>query len=269
MSSSSSSPIITQNSLKRKLKAGECATGCMLAEIRQPSIMQMLHNGGMEFVIIDNEHGPFNIETIADLARTAKYIGITPIVRVPDSTYVCISQSLDSGAQGLMFPRIISAQQVKEIVSITRYPPHGQRGNAQGRGYTNFKSGNVVQTMKATDEENFIIIQIETKESIENLDAILTVPGVDAALVGPNDLSISLGVPGELSSKVLNDAIEKVITHCNKHGVVPALHCNDLEFAKSWATKGMRLISYDSEIGYVQKSASQATSQIKQAFPKK
>jgi len=251
--------IISDNAVKKALLAGNRQIGCMLIEVRQASILIPLANAGLNFVIIDNEHGPFSIETIADVSRAAKYYGITPFVRVPDNTYTEISKALDAGAQGIMIPRITNKQQVEDVVQIMKYPPVGIRGNAQNRGYTNFRVGDVNDVMAKVNKETSLIVQIETKDAINNLDSILSVKGVDIALIGPNDLSISLGVGGQKNSPILIGAIEKTIEACKRNNVVPAIHVNDLDSAISWAKKGMQFISYGSEMDYISKTAKDMT----------
>ena len=258
--------VITPNLMKQALQKGQSVVGTMVCELRQPAVMQLLKNAGFDFVIIDNEHGPFNIETIADLSRTAKQIGLTPMVRVPDLFYPFIAQSLDSGAQGVMVPRIFNAGQVREAVQMIKYPPVGRRGSALARGFTNFKSGAVAEVMAQANEENVLIIQIETAESIENIEEITAVPGADIALVGPNDLSIALGIPGQLDSPKLHAAIEKVIETCQKNNVYPALHINSIEWGTHWAGKGMRLLSLFSEAGLLTRGGLEVTTAIGKAF---
>lgn len=262
-----SESIITPNNIKHALRDGKSVVGTMVVEFRQPAVMQLLANAGFDFVIIDNEHGPFNIETIADLSRAARHLGLTPIVRVPDSAYPYIAQSLDAGAQGLMIPRIFNARQVRDIVQTMKYPPQGIRGNALSRGYTDFKSGPVAEAMARVNEETMLIVQVETRQAIENIDEIVAVPGVDVALIGPNDLSISLGIPGQMDHPQLHSAIETVMAACQRHGVFPAIHMNNLELAVYWAKKGMRLVSSNAEIGLLVKAGLEVTSAIGQAFP--
>eukprot|EP01098_Paradermamoeba_levis_P003857 TRINITY_DN1701_c0_g1_i1.p1 TRINITY_DN1701_c0_g1~~TRINITY_DN1701_c0_g1_i1.p1 ORF type:complete len:169 (-),score=48.56 TRINITY_DN1701_c0_g1_i1:83-589(-) len=168
-----------------------------------------------------------------------------------------------------MIPRITNAAQVKEVVGMMKYPPVGYRGNAQGRGYTNFLSGNVMETMKKANAESLLVIQIETKEAVEDIDAILSIPEVDILLVGPNDLSISLGVGGQNDSPVLSAAIEKVIESCNKHNKVPGIHCNDLASAVHWSKKGMRFVSGLSDVGLIMKAGKEVTSSLNNSFQKK
>jgi 2-dehydro-3-deoxyglucarate aldolase/4-hydroxy-2-oxoheptanedioate aldolase len=255
--------IIAPNKVKQALHTGQTVIGTMVVELRQPSVMQLLANAQYDFAIIDNEHGAFNIETIADLSRTAKYAGLTPFVRVPELAYGHIAQSLDGGAQGIMVPRIVSAAEARAAVQMMKYPPQGQRGNALSRGYTNFLSGSPAEAMAAVNRETMLIIQIETKEALAHIEEIVTVPGVDFALVGPNDLSIALGVPGQMESPVLHAAIETVIAACRRHGVYPALHINNLTLAAYWMKKGIRAISTYSEINLMMDRGLEVTSTLR------
>jgi len=237
------------NLLRQKLSAGELCVGTMAVEFRQPSVMTLLAQGGLDFVILDNEHGPFSIETLADLSRAARAAGITPIVRVPELSYAHVVQPLDAGAQGIMLPRVTERAEVEQVVRWMKYPPDGRRGAVLGRGHTNFGGGPLADTLAALNRESFLVVQIETAEAVERLEAILSVPGVDAALVGPTDLSLALGVPGKLEDPVLVRAIEAVMAGCAKHGVVPAIHTNDVRLTASWARRGMRMVSINSEVG--------------------
>jgi 2-dehydro-3-deoxyglucarate aldolase/4-hydroxy-2-oxoheptanedioate aldolase len=261
-----SQSIITPNRMKLTLREGKSVIGTMVTEIRQPAIMQLLANAGFDFVIIDNEHGAFNIETIADLSRTAVYLGLTPIVRIPDLTYPYVAQTLDAGAQGIMVPRISNVQQVKDIVQMMKYPPVGIRGSALIRGYTRFLSGSVAEVMATCNEETMLIVQIETLGALEAMEEIVATPGVDATFIGPNDLSIALGVPGQMDHPDLNAAIEAMISACRRHNVFPALQMNDLKLAAQWAAKGMRIVSSSSETGLLMKAGLEVTTTIKKSF---
>ncbi len=260
--------LIAPNRTRRALAEGRAVLGTMVAEIRQPAIMQLLVNGGFDFAIIDNEHGPFNIETIADLSRTAVALGITPIVRVPDIAYPYIAQALDAGAQGIMAPRIYTAAQTKQVVDTVKYPPVGQRGSAMSRGQTTFRGGNVIEMMEEANQESLVIIQVETAAALESIDEIVSVPGVDVAFIGPNDLSIALGVPGQTTSSVLVDAIERVMDACVRHGVTAAIQMNDMKLALHWAEQGFRMMSYSAETGLLISAALTATASLRAVYQK-
>jgi 2-dehydro-3-deoxyglucarate aldolase/4-hydroxy-2-oxoheptanedioate aldolase len=255
--------IIPTNRLRSRLAEGRLAVGTMIAEIRQPAVIQALFNAGFDWAIIDNEHGVFSNETIAELSRVGRWIGLTPIVRVSALTYELITQALDGGAQGVMLPRVTSPEDVAHAIAAVKYPPMGRRGSALGRGHTEFKGGDVAQMMADSNRETFVVVQIETREAVQRVDEILAVPGVDAALIGPNDLSIALGVTGQMRDPVLVAAIEKTMAACAKHGVVPAIHTNDVALTAEWGRRGMRMVSISSEMGFLQKAAKEAVDAIR------
>ena len=240
----------------------------MLVEIRQPSIMQVLSNAGFDFVIIDGEHGPFSIETIADLTRAARQVNVTPIVRVPEITYTAITQSLDAGAQGIMIPRVTEPKHVESALQYMKYPPIGKRGSVLARGHTEFKVGDLRNALKTLNDESMLIVQIETKEAAENLDAILSIEGVDAALVGPTDLTVAFDKHGNFADPHIKATIENVVTSCRQHGVIPAIHMNELDQALTWAANGMRMVSFNSEIGLLTMTGRQSSASLRNAFPK-
>ena len=258
--------IIPENGLKRKLAAGGSAVGTMLVELRQPSVMQVLANAGLDFVIIDTEHGPLGIETIADLSRAARAAGVTPIVRVPDLQYAYVAPALDAGAQGIMLPRVTEPGQVREVLQMMKYPPLGRRGSVLARGHTAFKGGSLADALAEGNAESMLIVQIETKPALDRADEILGIPGVDVGFVGPTDLSVALGVPGQVGHASIVSAIETVTGICEGHGVYPAVQMNDLPSAVAWAGRRIRLLSYSSEISILGGAAADITTAIRSAF---
>jgi len=246
-----SESIVPANRIRAKLADGKTVVGTMLVELRQPSVMTLLVSAGLDFVLIDNEHGPFSVETIADLSRAARDAGITPIVRIPELTYAHVTQSLDGGAQGIMLPRVTEPGQVELCVACMKYVPQGRRGAVIARGHTAFRGGPLAETLAAMNRETFLIIQIETAEAVARLDELLAVPGVDAALIGPTDLSVALGVAGQMDSPKLVQAIEQTLAACKAHNVIPAIHTNDVAMTAAWARRGMRLVSINSEVGHL------------------
>jgi 2-keto-3-deoxy-L-rhamnonate aldolase RhmA len=254
---------VPANRTRARLAAGELCVGTMLVEIRQPGIMTMLANGGFDFVLVDNEHGPFAIDTIAELCRAARSEGVTPIVRIPELTYAHVAQSLDGGAQGIMLPRVTERAQVEECVRYMKYAPEGRRGAVLARGHTAFKMGPLVETLAAMNRETMLVVQVETREAVERLDDLLSVPGVDAALIGPTDLSLSLGVGGQMEHPTLVGAIEATLAACARHKVVPAIHTNDVGMSAAWARRGMRLVSINSEVGLLTAGARSAVTTIR------
>jgi 2-dehydro-3-deoxyglucarate aldolase/4-hydroxy-2-oxoheptanedioate aldolase len=255
--------LIPPNRLRAKLAANELAVGTMIAELRQAAVAQCLANAGFDWAIIDNEHGVFNPESISELARACRQLGVTPIVRVPALTYEQIAQALDGGAQGVMLPRVTHPDQVRFAVQCVKYPPVGGRGSAMGRGHTDYKAGDVVEMMAESNRETMVVVQVETREAVERLDELLAVPGVDVGLIGPNDLSIALGVAGRMRDPVLERAIEAMMAACAKHRVYPAIHTNDAQLTADWAGRGMKMVSISSDVGLLQKAAREAVERVR------
>lgn len=258
--------LIPENRCKTKLTKGEHVIGTFVVEFRQPAVMQLLANAGFDFVLIDNEHGPFSIETIAELSRAAVNLGLTPIVRIPEATYPHIAQTMDVGAQGLMIPRVTNSDQVRSVIRMLRFPPDGERGNAMSRGLTRFQSGDVSSALRDIQQQTMLVIQVETLPAVETIEEILAVPGVDAALIGPNDLSIALGVPGQTEHPKVKDAIQTTIAACQAAGVCPAIHMPNLDQAAYWAGLGMRMISTGSEAAFIYSGGSNAVKTLRTAF---
>lgn len=259
---------LAPNLTKRALQAGETVVGTMLAELRQPSAMQLLRNGGFQFAIIDNEHGAFGIETLANLCKTGQYIGLTPIVRVPDFAYPYVAQTLDVGAQGIMLPRVTDPQQVRDVVQMMKYPPVGTRGNALNRGWTDFKAGPVGDWMAEANQETMLVVQVETKQALDAVEEIADIPEVDVIFVGPNDLSISLGVPGQLTAPLLVEGIEKVIAVCREKQVFSAIQMNSIESAAHWAGQGIQMMSAGSDVSLLMQAGQAITSAVREAWEK-
>ena len=243
------SDIVPVNRLLARLRDGELSVGTMLVELRQPVVMEWLRQAGLDFVIIDGEHGPFPVDVLADLSRGARAAGLTPIVRIPELTYAFVTGALDGGAQGIMLPRVTEPGQVEQCLEWMKYPPVGRRGAVLARGHTGFRAGPLSESLAGLNGQSMLIAQVETAEAVERVEEIVAVPGVDAALIGPTDLSLALGVPGQMDHPTLVAAIERTMAACRAHGVHPAIHTNDVKMTARWAAAGMPLVSIASEVG--------------------
>lgn len=243
------STIVPQNLCKKKLADGNFVLGTMLVHTRQPVVMSILARAGYDFVVIDNEHGVFANETISDLSVAARNANITPIVRVTDGTYTQIAQALDGGVQGIMLPRVYTVEQVEEVARIVKYPPDGIRGCATGRANNDFQRAGVVEFMEGMNREGMLVVQIETLEILERIDEVAAMPAVDVLFVGPNDLSIAFGVPGQVDDPRVVDACQKVIETCKRYRKPAALQVNTAADLPGWRDRGMQMLSAGSEMG--------------------
>ncbi|MBI9103837.1 MAG: hypothetical protein JEY99_15580 [Spirochaetales bacterium] len=252
-----------KNLIREKLERGEAVIGTMIQELRSPAVPILLANAGYDFVFFDMEHGAHNMETIADLIKTARSCGIVPFVRVPDLQYHLISRCMDAGAQGFMVPRIETREQAEAAVRYSKYPPMGERGCSINKGHNDYKGGDLLTFLKEANRENFVILQIERKAAMEDLDNILSVEGVDGAILGPNDMAASYGVPNDLKGEFMTGIFQKVMETGDKYGVHTGMHIANLEVLKDWKTRGMKLLAYNTDIGFINAGAALGIKELK------
>ena len=236
------------NSLRSQLGSGKPVIGTMIEEISSPFIVHVLANAGYDFVFVDMEHGRFGQEGAANLIQTVRLTSMTCLVRVPDNQYHLIARILDAGAEGIMVPRISTQQEVEAVVQYARYPPIGQRGLSVTRGHNNYERGETQTFTQHANRENLVIIQIERREAVEDIDSLLSVPGVDVALIGPVDLSISLGLPLDFSHPDIEKAIQRVVNACQRHNVIAGMHTSNLKALSYWHQRGILMLTSSSEL---------------------
>jgi len=236
------------NSLRARLQAGQPVVGTMIQEVGSPFIVHALANAGFDFVYVDMEHGRFSHESVVALIQTIRLTNMVPLVRVPDNQYPLIARVMDAGAQGVMIPRVENRQQAEAAVQAVRYPPLGQRGLAVPRGHNDYKRQDTLSFVQEANRENLVIVQIESKNAVEKIDEIISAPGVDVALIGPADLSLSLGIPMKMDDPAMLEAIGNVVAACKRHNILAGLHVGDLKAIKHWSQNGILLLSGSSDL---------------------
>lgn len=234
-----------KNTMKEKLIDGEPAFGIRIVETKSTGILDIIKESGMDWVWIDCEHGSYDMETVLTLSRYSNAIGLCPIIKIPTLAYHLISRPLDQLAMGLVVPLIETEEQAKDSVKFTRYPPEGERGCGLDNDYFKWKRG-TSEYLNWANENILLILQIESKKAIDNIELISQVKGVDALLVGPLDLSISLGVPGEVNHPFVIDAIQKIADACEKSGLIFG-YPGTADNAATWYQKGARLLCLGSD----------------------
>jgi 2-keto-3-deoxy-L-rhamnonate aldolase RhmA len=240
-----------RSNLRQRLKNGETVIGTMVQEVRTPAIAQILKQVGFDFLMLDMEHGAFNLETAAEIIRVARLAEIPPLVRVAGPQYELIGRILDQGAVGVMLPRVERRVEVELLVQSTKYPPLGKRGMSSDAPHSGYDFKPLAEFVDLNNEDTIAIAQIERKAAIENIDDILAVPGVDVALVGPDDLSVSLGLAGDDVQARVTQAIETMMAAARRHGVVSAIHMGSVERLREWLHKGMGMAMYSSDLGFL------------------
>lgn len=245
------------NPLRRLLSQGQPVFGTMVQEVRNASIGQLMALAGCDFVFFDMEHGPFNLETVADMIRVTRLAGATPLVRVPDAEYHLMCRPLDAGAQGIMIPRVETRSQVEHIVECVKYPPRGKRGASVNKGHNDFMAQNLWEFTEQANLENLIILQIERQQAVEHIEDLLSVPGVDAALIGPNDTALSMGLRDDDMLGALEESIQHVLNVSIAQHVACGIHISNLEWLAEWRRRGMQILCYSSDLLFLLRGAAQ------------
>ena len=252
-----------RNLLKAKLSRGEAVWGTFILEYGVPVAPRILKAAGWDYVLIDSEHASFSIQTVADLLHVAAAVELPALVRVPETQRSLLSRPLDAGALGLMIPRVESRAQAEDIVRYTKYPPVGDRGVILGAAQNAYGSVDGRRFMREANRESLLVMQIETAEGLEHMEEILAVPGLDVALIGPYDLSTSLGVPGEVNHPRMVQAIEPFLKCCAQHGVAAGNFVTSVEDGKSWLKRGMRFLIYGADFMLLMEHSRQVLSQLR------
>jgi 2-keto-3-deoxy-L-rhamnonate aldolase RhmA len=215
-------------------------------EFAVPSIATILASAGADFIIVDMEHTTFTIETVGRIVRAARGSDLPSIVRVPEIQRHFVSRALDAGASGVMIPRVECREDVENVVKWAKYAPEGDRGVAFGIAHTDYGDFRKLDGVKYTNQANeeiFIVGQIETAKSVDNIDEILSSSGLDAIFIGPYDLSTSMGVSGQLDHPRIIDSTEKIISRAKQHHIILGSYVNDFESGKRWIDAGVQLIA--------------------------
>ncbi|MDA0366056.1 MAG: aldolase/citrate lyase family protein [Chloroflexi bacterium] len=208
------------NAVKDLLKSGKTVVG---ASASPSADMNFLGDSGFDFLLFDTQHAPVEIKQLGPAVQGLRGKKAAPIIRVSDNRPDLICFALDAGARGIIVPMVNTKQQAADMVKWCKYHPAGERSNAGMRGeWGEFKTYR--EYMDAVNEQVLIIPMIETIEATDNIDEILSVPGIDVLLVGPSDLSIALDVPLDYPSDTYQQALDKIAAACKNHGVVPGMY---------------------------------------------
>ena len=241
------------NKVKRVLEHGGVSMGTMMLEFSTTGIARISAEAGSEFAVFDMEHTGWSMETIRMLMASSAGVDIVPMVRVPGLQYHFISRILDSGAMGVVVPFVSSEQQAREIVASAKYPPEGRRGVAFGVAHDGYRAGNLVTKMRRANEEIMLIAQIENTDGVEHASRIAAVDGIDALWIGQYDLSTSLGIPGRFDHRFFQEATQKVVEACRKHGKAAVLGATTPEALAHGPADGFRMLVYLADIWIYQK----------------
>ncbi|HEX7125540.1 MAG TPA: aldolase/citrate lyase family protein [Thermodesulfobacteriota bacterium] len=203
------------NRVKALLRRGEPAVGHWLS-FPSPDVAELLAGFGMDWMLVDTEHGPASYADVENVIRAIAPHGVVPMVRVGENNAALIKRALDRGAAGVLVPMVNTAEEAAAAVAACRFPPEGIRGIAGTRA-----SRYGLDAKRYFDEWNedaLVVVQVETREAVENVERIAAVPGVDVLFIGPNDLSASLGGYLQFDRPEFTSAVSRIVAAAKAHG---------------------------------------------------
>ncbi|MGB9595514.1 MAG: HpcH/HpaI aldolase family protein [Candidatus Poribacteria bacterium] len=237
--------------LRNIIKDGGKVYGTMFSMARNPRWADVLVETGIDYVIIDTEHAPFSRSEVADMAWALNKSGIVPIVRVPVPSAHYVTMALDGGAQGILAPYCENVSQVKEVVGSARWRPLKGVLLDMAMEIKELPSEDSKQYLEQINQNNIVMIGIESMPALMNLEDMLSIDGIDVVFIGPNDLSISMGIPGQYTNPEFESAVKRVINVCDSHNVAVAIHLFDRDLTIKWIKEGVRFILYSNDIQIV------------------
>lgn len=249
-------------SLKQRLRAGELIVSTMVGEVRSASLPRILATAGLDSFIIDMEHGALDWSEMATLITVGRAVGIHPVVRIPEVRRETVLKPLDAGASGILVPMVSSAEEVETIVRWSKYPPDGARGVSLRRGHNDFGASPLVDHLVNANAETFVMVQIESAAAMDAIDELVAVDGLDAVFIGPNDLSVALGVPGELQSDTMRDAYRRVVGAAKACGVAVGFQAFAIPEARELIDLGVRYLSYSTDVNALLDRAAEAADNL-------
>jgi 4-hydroxy-2-oxoheptanedioate aldolase len=241
------------NVLKKKLKEGKVCFGTFVR--LGPRAVEILGHAGWDFAVFDMEHGVFDFTQVEEMARAARCVGITSLVRVPEPNPSHIMRAVDAGAEGVQIPQVETAAVAKAMSEAARYFPEGKRGlcsYVRAAGYSHIPPE---EHMATSNREVMTVIHIEGEAAASGIDTIVETPGIDVIFLGPWDLSQSLGVPGKTKDPKVIKVMERVIAACRKKKIVVGTFVREFEDAKRWIDEGVQYMMVGTDAGLLLRSS--------------
>jgi len=251
------------NPVKQKLKEGRITFGSWIT-LAHTAIAEIMAKSGFEWLAIDMEHSVIGIQDVEPLIQVIEASGCVPLVRLSSNDPVLTKRVMDAGAYGVIVPMVNTRDDAERAVRSVKYPPEGERGvglyRAQGFGVS------FEQYKDSINQESLVIVQIEHKDAVENIHSILSVKGVDGLIIGPYDISGSLGVMGELDHPLVKQAREKVLSAAKAAKVAAGIHVvhPSLDEVKNRLNEGFRLIAFSTDAILLNSQCREAALKLKQ-----
>jgi 2-keto-3-deoxy-L-rhamnonate aldolase RhmA len=239
--------MMRKNQLKQNLQQGKVVLGLFINSA-YPAFVEICGHAGFDFAVIDLEHGALNTLVAEDLCRAADCVGIAPLVRVRKNDGPQIQRALDIGSAGVQVPQIETKADAQAVVRNAKYSPIGARGLSFYTRAGVYSSAGT-QIADQLNEESMVVVHVEGKRGVENLQEIISVPYIDVIFLGPYDLSQSLGIPGKVRDPRVIELMQTAVQEIRNAGKVAGTFADNPETAKQWIDAGVQYLALGVDVG--------------------
>ena len=241
--------------IKQKLQNGQSVKGCMISELYTPNLSRMFYGLNFDFLLLDCEHGYFDMTQVANLIAVGGGYDFPILVRVGQNSSHTVIKYLDMGARGILLANVANAGQVRGLVQMCLYAPDGDRSVSTFRAHTGYRNHDVPSLMRRANERNLVIAQIESLDSVHVIDDIVSIKGLDGVLIGPNDLTQHMGIFGQYDHPEILKAIKKVAVAAAAHNKWSGVITANEKLLRFCAGLGMQFFSVGSELSMLAQGA--------------
>jgi 2-keto-3-deoxy-L-rhamnonate aldolase RhmA len=256
-----------KNPAKERMRAGDVALGLIVRMARSADIARIAKATGHDFIFIDGQHALYSVETVGHIVQTALAIGVAPLVRVRNCDDPSTPVFLDSGATGIIFPDVNTADDARRAVNDCKFAPIGKRSVSGAYPNFDFRAVPLTQAVPALNDSTLVVCMIETPEGLANVDAIAAVEGVDVIHIGCNDLLTAMGLPGKFGCPEIVAAMERIIAAAKKHGKFAGLGGErDMARQLAFIKRGVNFVTTQTDIGFLMAAANQRTAEIRKGL---
>jgi 4-hydroxy-2-oxoheptanedioate aldolase len=254
-----------RNPARVRLEAGELALGVGIRQSRTVDIASIMKACGYDWLFLDLEHNSMDLDTAVQISVAALAVGIAPIVRVPAGQFWLATRVLDGGALGIVMPHVDTAEDARDIADRLRYPPQGHRSVAGGLPHFGYAPVSTATACTALNAATLVVVMLETPKAIANAAAIAAVPGIDSLLIGTSDLTMELGIPGQLGAERVVEAYRSVVDACRVYGKYAGIGgVYEEGLMRRYIGMGVQLVLGGGDLGFMTAAASERAKMLRE-----
>ena len=240
-----------------RMRAQGVAWGIGIRQARTADTGRAMRTAGCHWLFIDTEHNAMNLDAAAQMAVAAQDAGITPVVRVPAGDFALANRMLDNGAMAIVMPHVDDGAQAEAFAQACRYPPRGRRSVAAGLPQIDFEAMPLAQAIDRIESRILLLPMVETRQGADNIEAIVAVPGLDGVLLGLTDLSVELGVAGQVAHPSVREVVDAAVRVCREHGKWVGIGgVSDPKLLRSYVAQGMNFVLIGNDLGLLMSAVS-------------